>query len=509
MSETMRIKNTLYNSIVSVLSYIVLAVLALTLRKFFLIYLPTEYLGYEGLFSDIFAILGVADLGINGIIMYKMYPAIAENDENTLARLMSVYKVLYRIVGCAIAVIGIILVPFLKLIIRDNTLNWSYVYVVYGLQLVVSLCGYFLAYKRVILVAMMREAVAVKIETTCSLCSNILKIAVILVTKNYILYILVGVLNNVVMNALVAHKAGKEYPYIRKSIKISKADIKELGIGHDIKNNMVQKLCTAIYGGTDSILISAILGIAKVGLLTNYSLISGYVTNLFTKLLNPFQASIGNYVHSEDQSRKQEMFNMFDRLSFFMACFVSTAFFCLYEPFIEVLFGSRYLLGTMYVLMFSLNQYIAYNHKFLYFYRASFGKFELDKWYAFAAAVLNVACSVIFAQWMGIAGIILGTIIGHMGFWIGRVKVVYSEYLTSSVLKYIAKQALNLLIFAVEMFGCAWICQQIPVSIFGLIIRVLLVLIVPNVLNFLIFFKTRDMKMIFEYLGKAKKSLKK
>lgn len=505
----MRIKNTLYNSIVSVLSYIVLAALALTLRKFFLIYLPTEYLGYEGLFSDIFAILGVADLGINGIIMYKMYPAIAANDENTLAKLMSVYKVLYRIVGCAIAVIGIILVPFLKLIIRDNTLNWSYVYLVYALQLVVSLCGYFLAYKRVILVAAMREAVAVKLETICSLCSNLVKIAVILLTKNYILYILVGVLNNVVMNALVARKAGKEYPYIRKGIKITKADIKELGIGHDLKNNVVQKLSTAIYGGTDSILISAILGITKVGLLTNYSLISGYVSNLFTKLLNPFQASIGNFVHSKDQSRKQEMFDMFDRLSFFMASFVATAFFCLYEPFIEVLFGTEYLLGTMYVLMFSINQYIAYNHKFLYFYRASFGKFELDKWYALAAAVLNVVCSIVFAKWMGIAGIILGTIIGHMGFWIGRVKVVYSEYLTTSVLRYIARQLLNLIIYAVEMLGCGWLSSKLPVSVPGILLRVLLVLLIPNVMNFLIFFKTRDMKMIFEYLKKTGRLFKK
>lgn len=504
-----RIRNTLHNSIISAASYLILAVLALSLRKFFLIYLPTEFLGYEGLFGDIFSIMGVAELGINGVILYRMYPAIAKNDESAIAKIMAIYKLLYRIVGTIIAVIGIALIPFLKIIIKDNTLNWSYVYVVYGLQLIVSLCGYFLAYKRVLLVAMMREAVAVKIETLCSFISNLVKISVILITHNYILYIVVGVLHNVIMNAWVAHKVNKEYPYIKISEKITKKDIEELGIKQDLKNNVVQKLCTAIYGGTDSILISFLLGIKYVGLLSNYSLISGYVNNFILKLLNPFQASIGSYVHSGDETKRNEMFGMFDRISFFLACFISIAFCVLFNPFIEVLFGSEFSLGFMYVLMFAINQYIAYNHKFLYFYRAAFGKFEMDKWYAFGAAVLNIICSIIFAKYMGIAGIILGTIIGHIGFWIGRVKVVYSEYLSEPVYKYIFKQLINILVWCGELIGTYYICNMLPISVVGIILRVILSLIIPNLINFVLFAKTRDMRMIFDYLKKVKGTIKK
>lgn len=504
----MRVKSTLYNSIVAVLSYIALAVLGIVLRKFFLQYLPTEYLGYEGLFSNIFAILSVADLGINGIILYRMYPAINRNDEQELQKLMSVYKFLYRIVGTGVAIIGVAIIPLLKVIIPDNQLNWSYVYLVYLLQLIISLCSYFLAYKRVMFIATMQEAVATKIETSATFISTVIKIAIILITRNYILYIVIGVLNNIAMNAVIAYRANVKYPYIKKSIKVTKGDISSLGLGHDLKNNLFQKLSIAIYGGTDSILISMLLGINYVGLLSNYILISGYVSNFLTKLLNPFQVAIGNFVHDEKAEKKEAMFNMFDRLGFFMAVFVSTCFFALFEPFIGIIYGEKYLLGTMYVLMFAINQYITYNHKFLYFYRSAFGKFEVDKWYAFVAAVLNIVASVILAKYMGIAGIMLGTVIGHIGFWIGRAKVVFEEYLPGLAPKYIFRQLMNIVIWGIEFGGTFYICSFLPNGWLWIVIRVLICLIVPNLLNVLIFMKTKDMKMILEYVKKSKSVMK-
>ncbi len=506
----MRIKRTLYNIIVAIGSYALIAVVAVILRKFFLQYLPTEYLGYEGLFSDLFAILSIADLGIHSIILYKMYPAIESGDEALISKLMSVYKLLYRIVGTGIAAVGLLLIPFLHFIIKDNTLEWSYVYMVYILQLVVALCAYFLAYKRVMFVATMRESEATKIETACTLSSHLIKIAVILLTKNYIAYLLVGVANNIISNALIAKSVNKQYPYVAKSTKITRQDIQELGIGHDLGNNFIQKICTAIYGGTDGILISALIGIKAVGLLTNYSLITGYVTTLAGKLLSPFQVSIGNFVHSKDEndiSRKNEMFHMFDRMSFFIASFISVSFFVLFNPFIEFVFGAEFLLGSLYVLFFSVNQYIAYNHKFLYFYRSAFGKFELDKWYTALAAVLNIALSIILSKPLGIAGIMLGTVIGHMGFWVGRVLVVYKEYMTESSLIYIRNQIVNLLLWALEMGLTYYLSTFLPISLLGIAGRIGLVLIIPNAINFLVFLPTRSMKMIFEYIKKSKKTI--
>lgn len=504
----MRVKRTLYNSIYAIVAYAIIGVLGLVLRKFFLVYLPTEYLGYEGLFYDIFSILSIADLGIAGIIQYKLFPAITNQKEEEVSKLMAVYKILYRIVGCAILLIGVILVPFLKFIIKDNSLRWSYVYVVYFLQLAATLCNYFLAYKRIMIVAHMRESEITKIETACSFASYVVKIAVILLTRSYILYLTISILNNIIANAIIAHKVNKDYPYIRVNTKITRQDIKELGIGNDLKNNVVQKICMAIYGGTDSILISSLIGIAEVGLLSTYKLISSQISNVLTKLLNPFQASIANYVYSEDVTDHEGLFKMFDRLGFFMACFISTSFLVLYNPFIELLYGEQFLMSFAFVICFVINQYITYAHKFLCFYRGSFGRFELDKTYTFVAAMLNLILSIVLAKPMGIAGIMLGTAIGHMGFWIGRARVVYTEYMKEPVIKYVTRQIANAILCTAECALTYYICSFFPKNWGGFALMVLMCLLIPNVLNFIIFFKTKDMKMMFEYTKKTINSVR-
>ena len=504
----MRVKRTLLNSIYAIGAYALLAVMGLILRRYFLIYLPTDYLGYEGLFYDLFSILSITDLGIAGIINYKLFPAIAKNDEKEITRLMAVYKVMFRIVGCAILLIGIILVPFLKYIIKDNSLDWSYVYIVYFLQLSTTLCNYFLAYKRVMIVANMREAEITKIETVCTFSSYLLRIIAILAAKSYILYLAVSIANNIIGNVIIAHKVNKDYPYVKNPIKITKSDIRELGIGKDLKNNVVQKLCMAIYGGTDGIIISAFIGIKEVGLLSNYKLISNQISNVMTKLLNPFQASIANYVYSDDVEDHEGLFHMFDRLGFFMASFISTCFFVLYNPFIALIFGEKFLMPYSFVIAFVANEYITYAHKFLSYYRGAFGKYELDKKYTFIAAMLNLILSIALAKPMGMAGIMLGTAIGHMGFWIGRAKVVYSEYMKEPVRKYVVRQLANLLLCLFEMLTSYYLCSFFGAGIGGFIIKTLICLTLPNVCNFIIFYRTKDMKMMMSYLKKVINSVK-
>ena len=504
----MRVKRTLYNSIFAIGAYAVLGILGLVLRKYFLVYLPTEYLGYEGLFYDIFSILSIADLGIAGIIQYKLYPAIAQKNEDEIRRLMAVYKILYRIVGAAILIIGIILIPFLKIIIKDEISNWTYVYIVYLLQLAATLCNYFLAYKRIMIVANLRESEITKIETVSSFVSYLLKIAVILVFRSYILYLTISIANNIIANFIIAMKVNRDYSYIKIKTKITRDDIRELGIGKDLKNNVVQKICMAIYGGTDSILISALIGINVVALLSNYKLISSQISNALTKLLNPFQASIANYVHAEDADNPEGMFKMFDRIGFFMACFISTCFFVLYNPFIELVYGSKFLMSEAFVITFVINQYITYAHKFLSFYRGAFGRFELDKKYTFFAALLNLVFSIVLAKPMGVAGIMLGTAIGHMGFWVGRAKVVYTEYMEEGIHKYIIRQIVNVIICIGEIALTYYLCSFFGKNLSGFIIKVVICLVTPNLCNLLLFMRSNDMKMIIQYIKKALDSVR-
>lgn len=481
------------------ISYFLLAVIALFIRKIFLENLPIELLGYEGLFGNVFALLSLTDLGIEALILYRMFPAFAKDDKNEINKLMSVYKFLYRFVSGGILAFGILLIPFLKHIVSGNSLNWKYVYGIYGVQLIITLCTYFLAYKRLMFVVSQREYECTKVDTIVSLLFNLLKVIVLIVFKSYLLYLFCNLGTNIVSNIIISKRVEKNFEYFDCNQKVSLENIRALGLGYDLKNNVVQKVCGTIYGGTDNIVISMFLGIGQVGLLSNYSLLQSYVTNFMTKMLKPFQASIGNYIYSNDKEKGYEMFRMFDYISFLMASVISICYFILFNPFITLWLGENYLFDMVFVMAFAVNQYILWNHQFVCYYRYSFGKYELDKVPIFLAAFLNVVLSILLCKPLGTAGVMIGTVIGHLGMWFGRVRVVYTEYINESVVEYIKRQIARLVLWAAELAVVYGLCNGIAISPLGIVLRLIICILVPTCINFLLFIKTLEMKNIISY----------
>ena len=80
-----------------------------------------------------------------------------------------------------------------------------------------------------------------------------------------------------------------------------------------------------------------------------------------------------------------------------------------------------------------------------------FGKYETDKKYIFCGSVLNILLSIVFSKFFGLAGIMIGTCIGHFSFWIGRVVVLYKYYFEDGLLQYIRKQILFFAIGSLEI----------------------------------------------------------
>ena len=66
-------------------------------RTVFISILNTEYLGVNGLFTNILSILSFAELGIGTAIIYSMYKPIANNDKEKVKSLLSLYKKSYNI----------------------------------------------------------------------------------------------------------------------------------------------------------------------------------------------------------------------------------------------------------------------------------------------------------------------------------------------------------------------------------------------------------------------------
>jgi O-antigen/teichoic acid export membrane protein len=468
----------------------------------FLNYISIEFLGYEGLFTNIFSILSLAEMGISSVITYQLYREIAQKNKTEIAKLMAIYKYIYRFIGVVVLIIGICLIPFLKIIIKEYSVNWNLVILIYALQLAGVLSTYFLAYRRVLFVASQIEYYCVKIDTLVITLGHLARISIIILTQNYIYYLIVTILQGFISNIIISIIYNKKFNYAIRT-KITIQDMKKRNLFKDIRHFMVHKISYIIYGGVDNIVISILLGISTVGYFSNYILLKNQLWTLITKLLKPLQATIGNKIYSDAEfESKIKLFLSLDIFSFMLASYISITFFVLIQQFIVIWVGSKYILSLYFVIILSLNIYIQAVHEILYYYRSAFGEYNKDKIFMVMSSILNLTFSIILGRMFGLAGIMVGTFIGMLFIWHGRMRFVFQTYLKISYRQYIYKHVFWL-ILAIAEGGCLYNLLLLFNSennlIVNFIMKFLICFICINGINILIFYRNENFDLLIKY----------
>jgi O-antigen/teichoic acid export membrane protein len=196
-------------------------------------------------------------------------------------------------------------------------------------------------------------------------------------------------------------------------------------------------------------------------------------------------------------------------LHFFIALFTSITFFAIFQPFVELWIGKQYLLALSFVFLLALNIYIGAIHEILYYFRSCFGNYESDRIYMILAAVINLSLSITLAPKFGVSGIMIGTDIGLLFIWYGRMKVFFNQYLKSTSKMYIIKHISWITLAGLEGLLTYWIASYIPASLVGLIGKLCICILIPNCINLLIFARTRNFLLIRQYLNQIYNILKK
>ena len=189
----MRSQNSIKNTIVSMIMSIVTILIGLVTQKIFIKMLGTEYLGLNGLFTNILSMLAIAELGIGSAIIYSLYKPIAQNDKEKIKSLIEFYKKSYRAIALVVTIIGICVVPFLKIIVGETYIqeNITFLYILFLFDTVVS---YLLTYKRSVLYANQKTYIINIIHILYLLLMNTLQVIILITTKNYIMYLIIKII---------------------------------------------------------------------------------------------------------------------------------------------------------------------------------------------------------------------------------------------------------------------------------------------------------------------------
>ena len=495
-----RVKNTTRNSTVASITKILNFFIQFICRTIFIKILSTEYLGVNGLFTNILTVLSFAELGIGNAIIFKLYKPIAENNVDRIKTYMNFYKKAYIMIGITILVLGICVIPFLDYIIKDVPdikENISFIYVLFLLN---STMSYFFTYKKSIIIANQKEYITTIINFIVILVQNIVQIIILILTKNYILYLLIQIICTFLDNYISSKKADKMYPYIKDKqyTKISKDE--ERSIFKDVKSLMLYKVGYILSSGIDNIVISAFVGVSQVGLLSNYTTITTAITGVLKSFFNGFTASIGNLNTIDDNERKESIFYQILLLSFFVYGIISIALILLSNVFIELWLGSQYLLSFSICIILGLNLYIDGMRFANYTFRNTMGLFKKGRFVPLIASITNLILSLIFVQFWGIFGVLFATSITTL-----FITTMYDPYLlhkyrfkTPSKQFYI-KYVYYLLVCIISFVICMLIINKIAIyGILGFIVKGVVIIIVSFIIFCIFTFKLKEFNGLYE-----------
>lgn len=457
-----RTKKTLRNSVVSLTGQIVSILLGFISRKVFIQYFGVELLGLNSTFASLLSTLSLADLGFHKVIVFHLYGALAKHDEEKINDLVNIYKLVYRCIGIFFIVASLCCMPFLQYILSDIEVT-PVVRVFFLIQALTSACTYFLAYKRNILYADQNSYLSGLIDMAVNSAAMVLCILVAIFTRNYVLYLLIQLARTYLSNLLVHRECSKRYPFLH-SVRVDWALLKK--IVRDIKNVVIERLAGYIYSSTDNLIISAFISTVQVGFLNNYTMIVSQIRTLVNSLLTPLVPALGNSIAAgEDGNRQMKVFRLIQQGDFWLTGMAIVPIYILSDFFVEMFYGAKYVMPKIILLLICMDLYMHIMQEACHSYLTASGMFKKRRNISIGGAVTNIIVSLLLMKPFGIAGILAGTAISQLYYWVARSVAAFRECLNQSWRTFALYWVKQLGLLAV-IVAAIWLSSLITQNIF-------------------------------------------
>lgn len=498
-----RINSTIKNVFSGIFTTFVMLIFPFASRTIFIYVLNTEYLGINGLFTNILGVLSFSELGIGVAITFSLYKPLAENDIEKIKSIMHLYRRIYEIIAVIIMICGLCLLPFLKYIIKGGA-DIEYLQIYYIIFLFNSAFSYLLIYKQTLLIADQKNYILSNINAVAIIIKTIIGCVVLIVFRNYIAYLLIDVFFGIIKNLYINHEINKVYPYLlsKDHNKMDKSELEP--IKKNVKALILHKVGGISVYQSDNIIISSFIGVISVGILSNYTMIINCINQFAGIMFSSATASFGNVIISEKSEKKYELFKVYNFLGFWIYGCTSICLFNLIQPFIIGWIGGNMLIPFSVVFLIVINYYITGMRAIVENVKGAAGLYNNDKYISLMQGGINLIISIALVIPLGIFGVYIGTIVSGILPLIIRPYIIYKnifnvkvEYYFHSLILY----SLIITVIGIAVFIINYLFFS-RVTVLNFIIRSLICIILPNITIFLIYRKSKEYLYLKEMLYK-------
>lgn len=437
-----------------------LIALGFYLRTIFVSKMGAELTGVMLLFTQLTAYLNLAELGIGIAAASILYKPLSEANYVKIKYITALLSKVYRYIFFMVLMLGVGIGFGIYFFIDSvNTVNHVFIY--WAFFVLNTSLTYSYAKHSTLLTANQQYSVVRKIQGGGKILIIALQILILVTTHSFLLYLIVETIGVVAQYIIFKNITKNEFNF--SSISQTIEDNVKLALRNElktkIKNMFFHKIGAVLVLNTDYLLVSKFLNLSYVTIYGSYMMVFQVVTVLMSSFVNAITASMGNFLINQKDDEVTSIAKQFNSVFIALATFIALNMYFLVNDFIANWIGVKFILSNDLVILMLINVFISVMRIPCDIFKNATGLFG-DVYYPLLEGMINLFFSAFLAYYIGLSGIIVGTIISNVlitliakplylyGKMFGRNKAL--KYYLSFILKPVL---FSLVIFAI--FYCA------------------------------------------------------
>lgn len=404
-----KFRKTSLIAITSIISNILFTIYALIYNKIVIVHYGSSVSGLISTLTQFVTLFTVLEGGFSTAVVVASYKPILNKDYTELnSILFTAKKYLYKIAFIYVSIVsacGLIYLLFL-----DSPLGFFYstmLLLVTTLSTSLSIGG---ATKyTVVLSGSNRQYITILIAIICRTITWTVSIFLIIHDVNVVLIYSMNVVNSLLNILLLMIYEKKYYPDITFK---GNFDLKKIP---GIKDMIFQKIASTLFTSTDLILVSVGLNLSQASVYYIYNQIFQGVYQYLSSMGNAPMDSFGQLIKSGEKEKAKELFLIYKKTINILSAVFFTGAATMIIPFMRVytknVQDENYISSSLAILFFSYYYCKQNNLPYGLIINAS-GEFKKQNTQTVVASIANIVCSILFMLYIGLNGIVLGSVIG-------------------------------------------------------------------------------------------------
>ena len=404
MSKT---KRSLVNVVCSLFAQIITIALGLVIPRITMVGYGSAVNGLLNSVNQIIIYLALFEAGIQAVAMQSLYKPVSINDHNNINRILSAVHINYRRTGIFYLLALLLLSAVYPFIVADSGIGYLTVFFVVlfsGLPNVVLFL--FQGKYRILLQAEGKNYILTNLTLTTTVVTSVVKILLLTMGYNVVMVVFATFIISLVQAIFIVSYFKVKYKWI--NIK-AEPDFSAL----EQKNSaLIHQIAGLVFQNTDVLILTVFCDLRVVSVYSMYKLIVAHLNNVMNIPFNSITFVLGQSYNTD----KKRFLKLIDATEVFYAALtfsVYSVFVALMYPFMELYTAGvqdiKYA-DMLLVVLFAAVELLTFARTPMLNTINYAGHFKNTLPQTIIETVINLVVSLSSVYFLGIAGVLLGTI---------------------------------------------------------------------------------------------------